>query len=68
MNDLVNKTEAAASRLELDLMPDHSVRLTLRCNSAYEAAVLYEDLTEKARSGSLVIDFGTTKLRETKSR
>lgn len=55
---------SAAYRLEIELMPDHSVRLILRCESAYEASVLYHDLAEKARDGSLVVDFGAMAVRE----
>ena len=49
----------AKEQLELDLMPDHSVRITVRLRSAYEAAIFYEDMAEAARSGSLILDFGT---------
>lgn len=46
-----------ASKLELDLMPDHRVVITLRCDTAYEAAVLYEDINEAAQKGSLALEF-----------
>lgn len=61
---LTDGMKCAASKLEMDLMPDHSVRITLRCASAYEASVLYDDLTQRARGGSLVLDFGVTKISE----
>lgn len=46
-----------ASKLELELMPDHRVIVTLRCDTAYEAAVLFEDLSEASQAGSLHLDF-----------
>ena len=46
-----------ASKLELDLMPDHRVVITLRCDTAYEAAVLYEDISECSKTGSLALQF-----------
>jgi hypothetical protein len=47
----------SASKLELDLMPDHRVVVTIRCRDAYEAAVLFEDVSQAAQSGSLVLEF-----------
>ncbi len=61
---LTDGMKCAASKLELDLMPDHTVRITLRCNSAYEASVLFDDISQKAQGGFLVLDFGVTKIRE----
>jgi hypothetical protein len=55
--------QANASKLELDLMPDHRVVITLRCDTAYEAAVLYEDICETARAGTLHLDFVVEKAR-----
>lgn len=52
-----------ATKLELDLMPDHSVIITLRCDTAYEAAVLFEDLNEGAKTGSLHLDFVVKRTR-----
>lgn len=49
-----------ASHLVLELMPDHSVRISLRCDSAYEAGVLYEDIADKAREGALCLTFQVT--------
>lgn len=46
-----------ASKLELDLMPDHRVVITLRCDTAYEAAVLYQELSETTQEGSLSLEF-----------
>jgi len=59
----VGGIEGAASRLELDLMPDHSVRITIRCDSAMEAGVMFEDIAEQARKGSLSLSFAFTKIR-----
>lgn len=39
--------------LEIELMPDHSVRITARFKTAYEAAIAYEELSGRARTGSL---------------
>lgn len=44
--------------LEIELMPDNSVRLTMRYKSAYEAAIAYEEMTTVARTGKLKINFG----------
>lgn len=52
----------AASKLELELMPNHSIRITIRCDSAMEAGVLYEDISETAKTGSLRLAFGVTKI------
>lgn len=46
-----------ASKLELDLMPDHRVVITLRCDSAYEAATTFEEINEAAQSGSISMSF-----------
>jgi hypothetical protein len=51
--------QANASKLELDLMPDHRVVITLRCDTA----VLYEDICETARAGTLHLDFVVEKAR-----
>lgn len=50
-----------ASKLELELMPDHTVVITLRCDTAYEAAVLFEDINESAAAGTLSLDFVVAK-------
>lgn len=50
-----------ASKLELDLMPDHRVIITLRCDTAYEAAVLFEDISETTQKGSLSMEFVVSK-------
>lgn len=63
MTIISNGIEGAASRMELDLMPDHSVRITIRCDSAMEAGVLFEDISETAKGGSLNLSFGVTKIR-----
>jgi len=55
-----------ASKLELELMPDHSVRIILRCASAYEAGLLYEDISEKAQTGVLLFEFHVTKVTNEK--
>lgn len=51
-----------ASQLLLDLMPDHSVRITLQCASAMEAGILYQDISESAHKGSIRLLFGITRI------
>jgi hypothetical protein len=46
-----------ASRLEIDLMPNNRIVLTLRCDSSYEAAVMYDEIKEAAKKGNLNLDF-----------
>lgn len=46
-----------ASKLELELMPDHRVIITLRCDTAYEAAVLFEDISETSQKGGVSLEF-----------
>lgn len=48
------------STLELDLMPDYSVVIRIRCDSAYEAAVFYEDLSERSQEGGIVLRLETS--------
>lgn len=52
-----------ASKLELELMPDHRVVITLRCDTAYEAAVLFEEINETSQTGSLALEFVVGKRR-----
>lgn len=59
-----DETHAAARQMVVDLMPDHTVRVIFRCDSAYEAAILYDDILEKARTGSVVLSMGTKIVRE----
>jgi len=54
----------AASRFEIELMPDHSVRITLRCASAYEAAILFDEVSTAAKSGLLAMSFQTKNVGE----
>lgn len=49
--------------LELDLMPNHSIVLTLRYDNAYEAAVVYQDLSEACQAGTFNIEFEVTRRR-----
>lgn len=53
----------AAKTLELELMPDHSVIITLRCADAYEAAILYEDIHEHLKEGLLQIEVDVKMIR-----
>jgi len=46
-----------ATKLAVELMPNKSVVITLHCESAYAAAILYDDLTEAARKGALAMEF-----------
>jgi hypothetical protein len=50
--------KCAAHKVEFDLMPNHSVQITLRCRGAYEAAVLFDEIAERATRGSLSLSFG----------
>ena len=50
-----------ANKLELDLMPDHRVVITLHCDTAYEAAVLFEDISESSQNGKLDLEFVVSK-------
>ena len=43
--------------LEIELMPDNSVRLTARYKTPYEAAIAFEEITEQARKGTLRMNF-----------
>lgn len=52
-----------ADTVEMDLMPNHSIRLTIQCASAYEAAIFYEGMSEAAKEGSLVLEFEVTNRR-----
>lgn len=40
-------------------MPDHSVVIRIRCDSAYEAAVVFEDLSEASQKGQVTVSFET---------
>lgn len=51
------------STLELDLMPDHSVVIRIKCDSAYEAAIVFEDLSEASQTGSVCVKFETSNRR-----
>ena len=44
--------------LEIELMPDHSVRITSRYKTAYEAAIAYDEIATAARTGKLKLSFG----------
>lgn len=59
-----NGIDCAADKLELALMPDHSVHVIIRCGNAYEAGVLFEDIGEVARKGTLALNFVVTKVTE----
>lgn len=59
-----NGVDCAASKFEIDLMPDHSVRITLRCNSAYEAALLFDEIDQATKTGALSMSFQVEKRTE----
>jgi hypothetical protein len=46
--------KCAARRLEIELAPDNSVRIILRCDAAYEAAVLFDTIASSARNEGVV--------------
>lgn len=48
-----------ARELEIELMPNRTVVLTLRCGEQAEAAKLYEGLTLAANTGDIKLKFGT---------
>lgn len=50
--------------LEIELMPDNSVQMTMRYKTPYEAAVAYEEITTEAKTGKLKISFGLGEVLE----
>ena len=50
--------------LEIELMPDQSVRLTMRYASAYEAAIAYDEISAASKTGRLKINFNLGELLE----
>lgn len=51
----------AAQNFELDLMSDGSVRITLRCKTKYESAILFDELKESLAKGYLNLAFAVEK-------
>lgn len=55
-----------AGKLEIELRRDHSVHIILCCDSAYEAAVLFQEIKEAADKGDVALSFGVEKVTEVK--
>ena len=51
----------AAHGFDLDLMKDNSVRITLRCKTPYEAAILFDELKQSVEQGALRLTFAVEK-------
>lgn len=50
--------ECGMSRLEVTMTPDRQgVVITLLCDDAYEAAVMFDTVSERAVAGSIHMDF-----------
>jgi hypothetical protein len=50
--------------LEIELLPDNSVSLTMRYASAYEAAIAYDEISTAAKTGKLRVNFGLGEILE----
>jgi hypothetical protein len=48
-----------ADKFQVDLLRGNKVSITIHCNSAYEARVLYEDIAERAAAGGVSLGFDT---------
>lgn len=49
---------------EVELMPDSSVRLTMRYATPYEAAIAYDEISSAARSGKLRMNLSLGEILE----
>jgi len=50
--------------LEIELLPDSSVRLTMHYWSLYEAAIAYDEISTAAKTGKLKMNLGLGELLE----
>lgn len=54
--------ECAAKRIGISLTRNNSVQITLECKTAYEAAILYDDITSECREGRIYLKFEVSKI------
>lgn len=47
----------AAQTFDIDLLPNARVRITLHCKTAYEAAILFDELKIAADKGEVTLKF-----------
>lgn len=50
--------------LDVELLPDATVRVSIGLKTRYEAAVAYDAIKEQARTGRLVLVFSTGEVLE----
>lgn len=56
--------ECAADRMTLELLPGNKIMFTIECPGAYEAGVLFQDISDQARKGTLRLAFKIADMRD----
>lgn len=58
---------SGAKDIDIELTPDHSVRITAKFATAYEAAIAFDEIKSAAETGLLRLKFRTGEILEESS-